>query len=78
LSYFEPNDEMALAGQMVRVYNSLDLRSKLVAKAKQEYAPICWEKMRNRYLDLMARISGANGLRTVAETRPIVASILGQ
>ena len=78
LSFFEPNDESALAKQMVRIYGSLDLRSQLVTKAKQEYAPICWERMKNRYLDLMAGISGTNGYESAPETRPAVLSILGQ
>ena len=57
-AFFEPNDADALSKQMVRVYGDSEFRAKLVAKAKQEYAPICWDVMKARYLNLMARLGG--------------------
>jgi glycosyltransferase involved in cell wall biosynthesis len=50
LAYCEPNDPADLAKQMVRVYRDRALRARLAARAKQEYAPICWDVMKQRYL----------------------------
>jgi len=56
LAYFEPNDPQDLARQMVRLYRDSGLRAKLAAKAKEEYAPICWDVMKRRYLNLIENI----------------------
>lgn len=53
LAYCEPNDPADLAKQMVRLYRDSGLRSRLAARAAQEYAPICWDVMKRRYLSLM-------------------------
>ena len=53
LAYFEPNNPADLAKQMTRMYEDRDLRVQLAIKAKQEYAPIRWEVMRQRYLKLV-------------------------
>lgn len=58
-AFFEPNDPDALAKQMVRVYADRELRARLTARAKEEYAPICWDVMKERYLRLMADLGGA-------------------
>lgn len=57
LAYFEPNDQADLAKQMVRLYADSGLRARLAAKARQEYAPICWDVMKQRYLRLMEEIT---------------------
>jgi glycosyltransferase involved in cell wall biosynthesis len=56
LAYFEPNDSSDLAKQMVRLYQDSDLRARLSARAKVEYAPIRWEVMKQRYLKLIEGI----------------------
>jgi glycosyltransferase involved in cell wall biosynthesis len=66
LAFFEPNDARSLSEQMVRLYRDKELRGRLAAKAKEEYAPISWEVMRRRYLEMMARIIGAKQTRPVA------------
>ena len=59
LSYFEPNNPADLAKQMVRLYQDRGLRARLAARAKQEYAPIRWDVMRQRYLRLIADLAGS-------------------
>jgi glycosyltransferase involved in cell wall biosynthesis len=59
LCYFEPNNPADLAKQMIRIYQDRGMRARLAARAKQEYAPIDWEVMGERYLKLMAGLSGA-------------------
>ena len=53
LAYCEPNNPADLAKQMVRVYGDHGLRARLAARAKQEYAPIRWDVMKQRYLRLI-------------------------
>jgi glycosyltransferase involved in cell wall biosynthesis len=60
LVYFEPNSASALAEQMVRVYREGPARNRMVAKAKEEYAPIRWEIMKRRYLDLVGELAGVS------------------
>jgi glycosyltransferase involved in cell wall biosynthesis len=75
LGYFEPNSPEDLARQMVRFYVDSGLRARLAAKASQEYAPICWDVMKQRYLSMMDDMFGT-GLGTVKEPRvPETASI---
>jgi glycosyltransferase involved in cell wall biosynthesis len=50
LAFFEPNDPSDLARQMVRTFLDPRLRLRLATAAKQQYAPINWEVMRDRYL----------------------------
>jgi glycosyltransferase involved in cell wall biosynthesis len=59
LAFFEPNDPVDLARQMVRVYRDGALRDRLAARARTEYAPIRWELMKRRYLDLVAGMAGS-------------------
>ena len=56
LAYFEPNDPADLAKQMLRIYQNRELRSGLAAKSREEYAPICWSVMKERYLGLMQQL----------------------
>lgn len=58
LAYFEPNNPGSLAAQMVRVARDRELQSRLVARAKQEYAPIAWPIMKDRYIRMMAGLAG--------------------
>jgi len=61
LAYFEPGDAANLAKQMVRLYRDGGLRSRLAARAKEEYAPICWAVMKQRYLRLINDLIGDAG-----------------
>lgn len=56
LAYFEPNDATDLARQMVRLYRDRGLRARLAARARQEYAPIRWDVMKERYLRLVGAV----------------------
>ena len=67
-AFFEPHNVEELSQQMVRMYGSPELRAKLVARAKQEYAPINWDVMKSRYLGLMAQMSGARTTATAPAT----------
>lgn len=60
LAYFEPNNPAGLAGQMVLLYKNGDLRARLAERAKQEYRPIKWEVMKQRYLKLMEGLAVAS------------------
>jgi glycosyltransferase involved in cell wall biosynthesis len=58
LAYFEPNNPQELAKQIVRLYHDSDLRARLTSKAREEYAPIRWNVMKQRYLALMEGMAG--------------------
>jgi glycosyltransferase involved in cell wall biosynthesis len=60
LAYFEPNDPADLARQIVRLYRDAGLRTKLAERANAEYAPIRWDVMRARYLELIGRCVAIN------------------
>jgi glycosyltransferase involved in cell wall biosynthesis len=53
LAYFEPNNAADLAKQMIRLYGDGNLRARLAARAVEEYAPIRWDVMKERYLKVM-------------------------
>jgi len=57
LAFFEPDDAADLARQMVRVYRDSRLRARLVAQARDEYRPIRWDVMKQRYLGLIGDLS---------------------
>jgi glycosyltransferase involved in cell wall biosynthesis len=61
LAYFEPNNPEDLAKQMVRLYRDSGLRARLAARATEEYAPICWDVMKQRYLRLIDSLIGPAG-----------------
>jgi hypothetical protein len=46
---------------MVRLYRDSGLRAQLAARAKQEYIPIRWEVMKQRYLKLIEDVAGSAG-----------------
>jgi len=66
LAYFEPEDPVDLANQMVRVYRDRELRDGLTARARAEYKPVSWDVMKLRYLRLVEGLIGS--ARAVAET----------
>jgi glycosyltransferase involved in cell wall biosynthesis len=53
LAFFQPNDPSDLAKQMLTLYRDQALRARLVVNARQEYAPIRWDVMKERYLRLV-------------------------
>jgi glycosyltransferase involved in cell wall biosynthesis len=55
LAFFEPGDPVDLARQMQKVYLDRSLRERLVAHATRQYAPIRWDVMKQRYLELIDR-----------------------
>jgi glycosyltransferase involved in cell wall biosynthesis len=59
-AFFDPNDSSDLAKEMLRLYKNPELRFQLAYKAKQEYAPIRWEVMKQRYLAMMDRLVGTD------------------
>ena len=66
LAFFEPNDPSDLAKQMLALYRDEPLRGRLVANAAQEYAPIRWDLMKRRYLELVEEVAGDVRALTVA------------
>jgi glycosyltransferase involved in cell wall biosynthesis len=66
LAYFEPNNPKDLANQMIRLHDDPRLRARLAVRAKEEYAPIRWEVMKERYLRLIDQAAGS----TRAATQP--------
>ena len=58
LAYFEPNSPQSLARQIVGVVHDLKLRESLAKNARKEYGPISWNVMKERYLELVARLCG--------------------
>jgi glycosyltransferase involved in cell wall biosynthesis len=72
LAFFEPENPSDLARQMIRAYGDSGLRARLAAKARQEYAPIRWDVMRERYLrvieDLIGSVAGAPEPSPITET----------
>jgi glycosyltransferase involved in cell wall biosynthesis len=58
IAFFEPDNPEDLAKQMVRLYCDGSLRTQLAAQARQEYAPIRWDVMKQRYLKQMEDMVG--------------------
>ncbi len=56
VAYAAPNDPADLSRQMVRLYQDPRLRGRLAVKAREEYAPIRWEVMKERYLGLVQQM----------------------
>jgi glycosyltransferase involved in cell wall biosynthesis len=73
LIFFEPNNPADLARQMQRVYGDRDLRSRMTLKARSEYAPICWDVMKQRYLAVVGDLVA--GKVAVAQPRASVESV---
>jgi glycosyltransferase involved in cell wall biosynthesis len=75
LAYFEPNDPADLAKQMIRLYRGPDLRTRLSDNAKQEYAPLRWGLMKQRYLDLIGEASIPSGANQESATPETMAGV---
>ena len=78
LAYFEPNNPADLAKQMVRIYRDPQLRARLALKARDEYAPIRWDVMKQRYLALIDDLTGAAGGGATEKSRTSRATIVAQ
>jgi len=70
LVYCEPNDAADLAKQLLRVYHDRASRARRVAKAREEYAPLRWDVMKQRYLNVIADMAGT--LERTANPSPAV------
>ena len=60
LAYFEPNNPVDLARQMVSLYRDRERAARLAARARLEYEPIRWDVMKARYLALISDLSKSN------------------
>lgn len=78
LAYFEPNDPADLARQMVHVFQNPELRDRLAARAKQEYVPIRWDLMKDRYLTLIDDMIGNGGQHAPQESQPARTEFVAQ
>ena len=72
LAYFEPNNPTDLARLMVRVYRDRGLRARLAATASEEYAPIRWNLMKERYLTLVEDLVDPVRRTAAASETPLV------
>jgi glycosyltransferase involved in cell wall biosynthesis len=70
LAYFEPNNVADLARQMVRLYRNADLRARLAFRVAEEYAPMRWEVMKQRYLALVDQLANSEGRSADAPVSP--------
>lgn len=58
LTFFEPHNAADLARQMLNLYRDPGRRQRMAQRALEEYSPIRWSVMRERYLQLMAEAAG--------------------
>ena len=65
LAYCEPNSPADLSREMVRMYRDPQLRTQLALRAREEYRPIRWDVMKERYVALVDSLTG-----TSRRTRP--------
>jgi len=56
LAFFEPESPADLAREMIGLYQNSQLGVQKATKAKQEYAPIRWDLMRSRYVELIGSV----------------------
>jgi glycosyltransferase involved in cell wall biosynthesis len=75
LAYCAANDPTELAKQMVRLYSDRGLRNRLAAKARQEYGPIRWVVMKERYLRLIEDMIGPARVQAELSRLPQSASV---
>ncbi len=78
LAYFEPHNPTDLSQQMVRIYRDPQLRARLALKARQEYAPIRWDLMKQRYLTLMDDLIGTPGRPATERSRTAPSRVVAQ
>jgi glycosyltransferase involved in cell wall biosynthesis len=74
LTFFEPNDRKDLAKQMIRAYRDPEMRARHAAKAREEYKPICWDVMKQRYLVLVSSLIGVTAPQAMEQSRAAQAS----
>jgi glycosyltransferase involved in cell wall biosynthesis len=74
LAFAEPENVADLANKMVRLYGDPALRRALADSARREYAPIRWDVMKTRYLEIIDQMSGATALAKpiAAETGSVI------
>ena len=65
LGFFEPSDPTTLARQIVRFYQDDALRTRMAARAMEEYTPIRWDVMKQRYLKLVDGMSKKSVVATI-------------
>ena len=70
VAYASPTDVADLAAQMVRLYRDPTLRAALARRASEEYAPITWDVMKARYLELMDLLSGVRQAEPAEPVEP--------
>jgi len=78
LAYFEPNNPSDLSQQMVRMYRDPQLRTRLAIRAKEEYTPIRWSLMKQRYLTLIDEMMGIAGPPTAKTSPPANTTMIAQ
>lgn len=71
LAFFEPNDPVDLARAMLQVSRTPRLSRQQCEQARQEYAPLRWEVMRQRYLKLMDDLTGQDTVRREFQCAPV-------
>jgi glycosyltransferase involved in cell wall biosynthesis len=69
LAFCQPNDPVDLSRQMVRLYRDPQLRARLALRATEEFAPIRWDVMKQRYLTLIDNLIGTAGRRATDKSR---------
>jgi len=69
LAYFEPNSAADLSQQMVRIYRDPQLRARLALNAREEYGPIRWPVMKERYLTLIDALIGTAARHATEKSR---------
>jgi glycosyltransferase involved in cell wall biosynthesis len=74
LAFFDPNNPRDLAEQMTRMYRDRDLRTRLAAQARAEYAPIGWSLMQQRYLAVIRNFAEGTE-RPVEETAEMAETV---
>lgn len=56
VAYARPNEPEDFARQMRSLFGDRERRARLVARARAEYAPMRWDVMKRRYLDLIGQL----------------------
>jgi len=75
LAFFEPNSPADLAKQMVTMCKSPEVRSQRARTSREEYAPIRWEIMKERYLQMVSKLTGGAPDGEAMERAPELAAL---
>ena len=70
LAYARPNDAADLSRQMLRVFHDPELRARLAVRAREEYEPIRWTVMKERYLSLVEAMADPSAAPAGVARRP--------